>query len=166
MQADDRRIGARLNIQDVVRARWQAVDDLDEFARSFADALFTAAPDLRDHARAEKGVLLIDLKPGLVRPDCKFWISTDDGEITVGFGMFHIHFDWPVRDDVWPSDPIKFILSVMSDETLIEDWTLDGKWSGSHILEATGEPDLGGMKPGHVVYIRSWSGVRDRTIRG
>ena len=52
----------------------------------------------------------------------------------------------------------------MADETLIEDWTLDGKWSGSSILAATEEPDLRGMKPGSVVYIRSWSGARDRVI--
>lgn len=142
------------------------MDGLDDFARSFADALFAAVPDLRDHARAEKGVLLIDLKPGPTRPDCEFWISTDDEEITVGFGMFHMHFDWPVRD-AWPeSDPIKFIQSVMSDGTLIKDWTLDGKWTGSGILAATEEPDLRSMKPGHIVYIRSWSGARDRTICG
>lgn len=142
------------------------MDELDDFARSFADALFAAVPDLRDQARAEKGVLLIDVKPGPARQDCDFWISTDGEEITVGFGMFHMHFDWPVREDVWPSDPIEFIRSVMADDTLIEDWTLDGKWSGSSVLAATEEPDLQGMRPGHVLYIRSWSGTRDRTIRG
>ena len=142
------------------------MDGLDDFSRSFADALFAVVPALRDHARAENGVLLIDLEPGPTRQDCKFWISTDCGEITVGFGMFHMHFDWPDRDDVWPSNPIGFIRSVMADETLIEDWTLDGKWSGSSTLAAAEEPDLHGMEPGHVVFIRSWSGARDRTIRG
>jgi hypothetical protein len=142
------------------------MDGLDDFSRFFADALFEAVPSLRDYARSENGVLRIDLKPGPVRQGCEFWISTDSEEVTVGFGMFHMHFDWPVRD-AWPeSDPIKLVQSVMSDETLIEDWTLDGEWSGSSILAATDEPDLTGMQPGHMVYIRSWSGDRDRTIRG
>jgi hypothetical protein len=140
------------------------MDGLDDFSRSFADALFAAVPDLRDHARAEKGLLLIDLEPGPERQDCRFWISSDDAEITVGFGMFHTHFCWPLPDQ-WPeNDPIKFIQSLMADETLIEDRTLDGKWSRSSILAATEEPDLRGMKPGSVVYIRSWSGARDRVI--
>ncbi len=140
------------------------MDGLDDFSRSFADALFAAVPDLRDHARAEKGWLLIDLEPGPERQDCRFWISSDHEQITVGFGMFHTHFCWPLPDQ-WPeSDPIKFIQSLMADETLIEDWTFDGKWSGSSILAATEEPDLRGSKPGSVVYIRSWSGALDRVI--
>lgn len=142
------------------------MNGLDDFSRSFADALFAAVPSLREHARAENGLLLIDLKPGTGRQDCEFWVSTAGEEITVGFGMFHTHFDWPVRDDVWLSAPIEFIQSVMADETLIEDWTLDGKWSGSGVLAADEEPDLEDMQPGHVLYIRSWSGARDRTIRG
>jgi hypothetical protein len=142
------------------------MDGLDDFSRSFAHELFAAVPSLRDHARAEHGLLLIHLMPGPVRQDCEFWISTEHKEITVGFGMFHMHFDWPVRDP-WPeSDPIRLIRSVMLDETLIEDWTRDGKWAGSGILDATEEPDLRGMEPGHVLYIRSWSGARDRTISG
>lgn len=142
------------------------MDGLDDFSRSFADSLFAAVPSLRDHARAEHGLLLIHLEPGPVRQDCEFWVTTDGGEITVGFGMFHMHFDWPVPVP-WPErDPIRFIRSLMLDETLVGDWTRDGKWSGSGILTATEEPDLRGMERGHVLYIRSWSGARDRTIAG
>lgn len=68
--------------------------------------------------------------------------------------------------DLTDEDPIRFIRSVMSDETRIEDWTLDGKWSGSGILEGEERPDTTGIEPGHIVYIRSWSGARDETIRG
>ncbi len=142
------------------------MDGLDSFSSSFADALFSAIPELLTHARVENGLLLIDLKPGLERSNCEFWISTAGEEITVGFGMFHMHFDWPARDGSRWSDPIRFVQSVMSDETLIEDWTLAGKWSGSGVLSATEQPDLSGMEPEHVVYIRSWSGARDRTIHG
>jgi hypothetical protein len=147
------------------RQRWRVVD-LDDFSRSFAVPLFAAVPDLREHARAENGVLLVELQPGRARPDCTFWISTDDEEITVGFGFFHMHFDWPVRNPSAESDPIRFIQTVMSDEALIEDWTLNGKWSGSQVLAVGEEPDTSGLEAGHVVYIRSWSGARDRTIRG
>jgi hypothetical protein len=142
------------------------LDGLDDHARTFADVLFAAVPELRTHARADEGVLRIELEPGTARQDCLFWIDTDNEEVTVGFGMYHMHFDWPTRDVCLEDDPIAFIRSVMSDETLIEDWTLDGKWTGSSILTASEEPDLKHMQPGHVVYLRSWSGARDRTIRG
>jgi regulator of extracellular matrix RemA (YlzA/DUF370 family) len=142
------------------------MDGLDDFSRSFADALFAAVPSLRDHARSENGLLLINLEPGPERQDCEFWISTDGMEVTVGFGLFHMHFDWPVRD-AWPeSAPIKFVQSVMADETLIVDWTLAGKWSGSSILAAIDKTGLESMQPGHVANMKSWSGNRDRTIRG
>lgn len=139
---------------------------LDAFAQSFAAGLFAAAPELRAHAHAQDGALEVGLAPGPARTDAGFWISTADQEVTVGFGMFHMHFDWPPRDDVRPSDPVAFVRSLMADETLVEDWTLDGRWAGSSILAANDEPDLKGMQPGHVVYVRSWSGARDRTIRG
>lgn len=140
--------------------------DLDELSRSFADALFVAIPELRAHARAEDGVLRIDLTPRPEGPRHAFWVWTDDEEVTVGFGMFHTHFDWSLQGPVSPDDPIGFIRSLMSDELLVEEWTLDGRWSGSSTLEASEEPDLRGLKPGHVVYLRSWSGALDREIRG
>jgi len=122
---------------------------------------------MRDHARVEHGHLQVRLEPGSKREDCNFWISTDDEEITVGFGiMFHEHFGWPVQDNDWQDDPIEFIRSLMSDEILIEEWTLDGKWTQSSTLAATEQPDLNGIKPGHVVYIRSWSGTHDQKICG
>lgn len=142
------------------------MDGLDDFARSFADALFAAIPELRGHARAEEGRLLIEIRPDPAREDCGFGVTTENEEITVWFGMFHDHFEWPDCDDGVFGNPITFILSVMSDETLVEDWTLDGTWVRSGTLSATEEPDLEDMKPGHVVHIRSWSGSRDRTIRG
>lgn len=154
----------RLLGREVGQTGWRAMDGLDDFSQSFADALFAAVPDLRDHARAERGLLLIDIQPGPERQHCAFWISSDNEEITVGFGRFHTHFCWPLADP-WPeNDPIRFIQSVMADETLIEDRALDGKWIGSSILASTAEPDLRGMRPGSVIHIRSWSGARDRMI--
>ena len=153
-------MGGRLNSQDTT-----AVDGLDDFAQSFAKALFAVAPELRAHARAHDGALEIELTPGPARPDTTFWISTADREVTVGFSMFHTHFKWPPHADSWTRDPIEFVLSLMADETLVEVWTLNGAWYLSRILAADEEPDLTRMQPGHVVHLRSWSGARDRTIR-
>jgi hypothetical protein len=146
---------------------------LNDFASAFAQALFEAFPWLRDHARlhevegVQPGSLLVEFDTPPPRKDCTFWITTDQGEITVGFGMFHAHFAWPrpAADDWW-EDPLDFIRDLTEDRLLVEDWTKGGKWSGSSTLAADAEPDLSGLMPDHVVLIRSWSGRLDRTISG
>lgn len=146
---------------------------LNDFASAFAQALFEAFPWLRDHARlhevegVQPGSLVVEFDPPPPRKDCTFWITTDQDEITVGFGMFHGHFAWPrpTADDWW-EDPLDFIRDLTEDRVLVEDWTKGGKWSGSSTLAADAEPDVSGLMPDHVVLIRSWSGRLDRTISG
>ena len=149
------------------------INGLNDFAGDFARALFEAFPWLRDHARlhevegVQPGSLLVEFDPPPPRKDCTFWISTDRDEITVGFGMFHSHFEWPRAEaDDWWEDPLTFIRDLTEDRVLIEDWTKDGKWSGSSTLAADAEPDISKLTTDHVVLIRSWSGRLDRTISG
>jgi hypothetical protein len=146
---------------------------LNDFAAAFAQTLFEAFPWLREHARlhevegVQPGSLLVEFDPPPRRDDCTLWITTDQDEITIGFGMFHAHFAWPrpEGDDGW-EDPLTFLRDLTDDRLLIEDWTKGGKWSGSSILAAGSEPDLSGLTPDHVILIRSWSGSFDRTISG
>lgn len=144
------------------------MEGLDDYSRGFAEDLFGALPRLRESAKVEEhGTLLVELSPGRERLYCDFWLSTAGGEVTVGFGMFHAHFDWPPFDSSTPGlDPIAFVRSLIEDETLIEDWTLSGEWTGSSTLSSDEEPDLTNLEPDHVIYIRSWSGKRDRIIKG
>ena len=142
---------------------------LNPFSAEFATHLFAAQPWLEEHAHldphpgADEGALRILYSPPPVREHCELWISTSDGEVTIGFGMFHTHFDWPPYDD--DHEPLAFLAGLLEDRTLIEDWTLDGKWSGSTTLARGEEPDLAKMEPEHVVHVRSWSGALDRTYR-
>jgi hypothetical protein len=148
----------------------EAMDKLNEFSGQFAEALFESFPWMREHARvevrdgAERGVLVVEVTPAPIRPDCTLWVSTDGDEITVGFGMFHTHFDWLSSAEPDRDDPIGFIRDLVDDKILIEDWTKGGEWSGSSTLGQGEEPDLTKMAADNVVTIRSWSGRFDRTI--
>lgn len=142
------------------------LEGLHDLSRSFAKALFAALPKLREHARANEGVLRIELEPAPARPTCGFWISTDDNEVTVGFGEYHAHFEWPPTSGHVLDDPIEFARSILSDEFVVVDWTRDGDWKRSRVSRAGEEPDLADLRPGDVVHVRSWSGAHDREIRG
>ena len=116
------------------------VGELNDFSRGFAEALFRAIPSLERDAsvdsnpRADSGSLLVKLTPNPAVPDRLFWVSTHNQEVTVGFGDFHTHLEWPDEYD----DPITFIQDLISERTLVRvrmqgpvDYT---GWARSHQL--------------------------------
>jgi hypothetical protein len=146
------------------------METLNEFSAQFAESLFGSFPWMRPHARvkgfdgADAGVLVVEVTPAPIRPDCTLWVSTLADEVSVGFGMFHAHFGWPGPFDTNWEDPLDFIGDLVEDKILIEDWLKDGEWHGSSVLRLGTEPDLAKMGADTVVMIRSWSGRLDRTI--
>lgn len=148
------------------------IEGLSRFSIGFAEALFASFPWLEEHAkvdphpRVDPGSLLIVYAPPPVREDCQLWISTDSEEVTIGFGMLHAHFAWPVPvEDEWRDDPLDFLRGILDDRILVQDRTRNGKWIGSTTLDQGSEPEIANWSPGDVVHIRSWSGARDLTIR-
>jgi len=136
---------------------------LDAFSRSFAAELLQAFAQLENHASARDGVLKLELSPGTPRADCHFYVSTEDGEVTVGLGnYYHSHFDWPPaeRGRTW-DDPIAFIRALIAEELLIVDRFRDGKWTGSSTMAPE---EVLQISPGETVHVRSWSGARDRAL--
>ena len=144
---------------------------LSDFSLSFFRELIRRIPWLESrsvidpHPEVDEGSLLIDFSPPPIREHSQFWVSTNEGEVTVGFGMFHMHFEWPCPSDqeFW-EDPVDFILDLVEERVLIEDWTKNGKWSGSSILKRGEQPDTSEMDEDNKIHIRSWTGVFDRTI--
>lgn len=146
-------------------------EHLDDYSAAFAAELFRVFPWMKDHVRrvrpgqAHTASLELEYAPCPDREGCLFWISTTGGEVTVGFGMFHTHFDWPrfEGDDHW-ENPLTFIDDLIAERLLVEDRTQDGKWSGSRVIRFNEEPDLSGAPKDCVVTIRSWTGQHDHTI--
>ncbi len=142
---------------------------LNQFSREVAVELFHQFPWLEQHAEVEgesangNGLLVIKYSPLPIREHCELWIATENDEVTVGFGIFHMHFPWPKEeDDPYWEDPVDFLRGLFEDRILIEDWTKSGKWTGSTVLVDGASPDLSGMEAEHEVFIRSWSGKLDQ----
>jgi hypothetical protein len=136
---------------------------LGPLAREFAAALFKEFPAWREHARNEKleGATLVVEVPSPSDPaGNSLWISTDNDEISVGFGMFHSHFDWP-DDSGWPGGALSFIQDLVADRVLIADTVANRQWCGSTVVSPGETPDKG---PDQIVYVRSWSGHLDREV--
>ena len=142
-------------------------EGLDAFSASFAEPLFAALPELRDHARVENGILTVEVAPPPAREDAHLWIDTDCDEVTVGFGMYHTHFDWPCAaapDDPYYAHPITLVRSFVTGEIRIAVRFRDGRWAASSLLDPGEEPEP--PAAGEVVHIRSWSGDDDRNLTG
>lgn len=146
-------------------------EHLDDYSAAFAAELFRVFPWMKDHVRrvrlgqARTTSLEVEYSPCPDREGCLFWISTAGGEVTVGFGTFHTHFDWPrfESDEHW-EDPLTFIDDLIEERLLVEDRSEVGQWSGSGVLRFNEEPDLSGAPKNCIVTIRSWTGQHDRTI--
>ena len=135
---------------------------LDGFSRSFAEALLREFPELEQHARVEDGVLIIRFTPGAARKECVFHLDTGDGEITVGLGMYHEHFEWPSRapGERW-EDPIAFLRALVGEQVLVAVRSREGKWSGATTIGASVPAESLELAPGESVRILSWTGARD-----
>jgi hypothetical protein len=142
---------------------------LNDFSRRFAEALFRAIPSLEPHGSVdsspdvEPGALIVELAPNPHDPNRTFYVSTDNGEVTVGFGkFFHQHFDWPREYE----DPIAFIRDLIAERMFVQVTMRDGKWIRSTTIDASEVDALALPQAGEAVHIYSWSGDGDRFTEG
>jgi hypothetical protein len=140
----------------------QDLADLDGFSRKFAETLFAVYPAWREFARKETNkagdrylVVQPPDPPGSSTAE-PLTIWTENGEVSVGFDHFHMHFYWPAEEDL---DPLKFIEDVLADRVAVVSYWKGDQWLGSSTLGLEETPDV---EPGILVRVRSWSGARDQ----
>lgn len=145
-------------------------DVLDEFAGSFAQALFAEHPDWVEFSRAEtvegKAPDLVVEVPSPHSGDSpKLTIYTENSEITVCFDFYHRHFDWPTLDQDSSLNPLTFIAKVLrEDVAAVSAWN-DGQWAGSWLInrdERIAPPE--NFPPMKTIRIRSWNGRLDQDL--
>ena len=157
---------ADVRICTVSRYGRNVIADLNSYSKRFAEALFTELPQFRENARrddrpqVDDGSLIVEYRPPPEREESLFWLSTYGEEITIGFGEFHDHFEWPEPDH----DPIGFIRDLMADRLVIVDKMRGKTWRGSTTLSPNEEPDVAKLGWREVYHVRSWSGRLDRVV--
>lgn len=146
---------------------------LDDFARSVAQALFAAHPDWIEFARvelAEDGEtldLVVEVpSPRSDRPGGELVIHTDDSEVIVNFAYYHNHFDWPPTDTDRSINPLTFIAAVLDEDVAAVSGWNDDKWCGSWLIDKN-EPVVPpkNMNPMKLIRVRSWKGTLDQDLR-
>ena len=138
------------------------IPKLNRFSHQFAEILFSQFPMLTEYSKhdtAHPGSLLVELSAPIERPDAKLWVCTDNEEVTVGFGLYHEHFDWPSDP---PDDPMTFIRLILSDKLLIYSLYRGGKWAQSTTFKPDERLDRSSLKEGDRITILSWSGRLDK----
>lgn len=148
---------------------------LDTFSQQVADLLFSRYPQWRGKETIERnnnGAAHFTLSvPAPVQANTEhgLWISTERGELTVGFDAYHTHFSESIGDgDMFGLEyGIRFIQQILDEEIAAVSWWNNEIWRGSAQTEAGSKPDL---HPEHMsdfnrVRVRSWKGALNADIK-
>jgi hypothetical protein len=142
---------------------------LDELSRNFADRLFSDFGDWDERAE-----LLMDaqgLPTGAFRlsvsqphGERSLDVRTDEGEITVSFGIWHAHYGsyLGISDQKAVTEAVEDIQGILQDRLVVMVSHKDGAWSGSSLQEASEPPAP--PRPGETAVAYSWLGTHDRNL--
>ncbi len=142
-----------------------------DFAERFAQKLFTVYPEWRQFAKWRQDSLELDVSvPAPIQKDEKdmlYMIVEMDGEVIVGFDVYHTHFyeNFYESEDQCFADLFDFVKG-LTDETYVVATTLREKdgymlehWE---VLEASEIEHI----TCQILHIRSWNGTYDQDEAG
>jgi hypothetical protein len=134
---------------------------------TYGEPLFAAFPEWRALARREvnrhgEEMVAIDVSaPAAADVDEGLWITWGDGEITVGFGDYHQHFEGWLGDDSWLGENgAMALVQGIIDERLAVATLFDDDEAVAYTMIETGELS----RP--VVSDRSFNRIRARSWNG
>lgn len=147
---------------------------LSEYSRRFAAVLFAVHPEWREFASlhttdcVDEGSLLVEIFPAQPR-DIKgpLLISTDGDEITIGFDIYHSHFNRYADDEEAEAfaEALAFIADILAERIAIISWWDGDEWRGSSSITTgadVGTPSW--ARNAKTARIRSWRGTYDKDI--
>lgn len=98
---------------------------LDDYSKGFASRLFIEFPQYQKYTQVKKdddhcheSYLYIEI-PCPSNTDSQLWISTEDNEITVGFGGYHTHFGYNDDREEDYEEAINFIKEIINEKLII-----------------------------------------------
>ncbi|WP_275571367.1 hypothetical protein [Mycolicibacterium vanbaalenii] len=137
---------------------------------NFGEPLFAAFPEWRALARREvngcgEEMVVIDVSaPAAADVGEGLWITWGDGEITVGLGDYHRHFEGWLSDDSWLGETgaLEFVQGIV-DERLAVVTLFDDDKAVAYTTMDTGAPDrpVDSPHPYNRMRVRSWNGTFD-----
>jgi len=109
---------------------------LDDFSSDFYDKLFALYPEWKSLAsRINDSTSFQVFVPSPGDPSSHLWISTENEEVTVGFGTWHSHYGWSdVDSTISNQEAFDLITSILKEESAIQAFYRNDEWRGSVIV--------------------------------
>ena len=143
---------------------------LDPISRSVLAYVQRNKPEFAAHTKIEPdpsaGHSVLEIQVPAPNPRIKYplYITTENEELTWGFGGWHGHFAANSEDEI--ARVFSQIDEVFEDRLLAVTFERDGKWAGGTLVKAGGDI-FSGLFEGFVgsVEVRSWTGSRDEDLK-
>ena len=125
---------------------------------------FAAFTKIQPDPSVDHSILEIQVPAPNSKIKYPLYITTENEELTWGFGGWHGHFTANSEDEI--ANVFSQISEVFQDQVLAVTLERDGKWAGGTLVKA-GDPILTGLFEGFVgsVEVRSWTGARDEDFQ-
>lgn len=149
--------------------------ELDNYSREFYELTMDLHPDWRVHAMLlmgddSKGALFVEV-PAPSNDEINLWLSTQDGQITVGFGeYYHTHFATypPNKDAVVFARALQFVTDFLTEQMVLAVALSGTRTGASWTVRAEDElrfTELHGTLLSHDrIRLLSWHSTHDREI--
>lgn len=141
---------------------------MDDFSGATAEQIFAAFPEWRTLARIEQAddgtsflVIMVSPSPA-AQVEHGLFISTANGEVTVGFDHYHSHFDEWVGDGdhFGVQAALEFVKQILDERIAVVSWWFNEEWRGSAQQEVSSPPDVPDWSTTfNRIRVRSWNGT-------
>ena len=150
---------------------------LNAYSQRFAAVLFAAYPRWHEFATVDttegvdEGALLVEISPPetAVRRELRgpLRISTDEQQITVGFDVYHTHFNRYAAELEAEAfaDALAFLEDLLAERIAVASWWDCDEWRGSTTVATGAElstPEW--ARAAKAVRVRSWRGTYDQDV--
>ena len=149
--------------------------ELDPYSREFYELTIRSYPDWTDHAMVltgddSDGALFVEV-PAPSAAEINLWLSTQDGQITVGFGKYyHAHFATypPATDAVVFASALHFATDFLNEQLVLAVAMFGTRPGVSWTVPTGGDVKYPDLHRTHLSFDRicvfSWHSTHDREI--
>ncbi|QVK19052.1 hypothetical protein KHQ81_04925 [Mycoplasmatota bacterium] len=137
------------------------LDKLNKFSLEYANMLFLEFPILRDFSKVDNddGEYYFYIEYPCADNKNYLYISTDDDEITIGFGFYHDHF----YDFI---ESINFINDIINEKIVVVKCEQDSKWTKSYCVDVNNlSSETINVVKCDTKYILSWKGTYNKILK-
>jgi hypothetical protein len=135
--------------------------ELDDFSKEFLNRLFRTFPEFKQHSTIkeyenhDRTYLFVEI-PSPSENKVTLWISTHEGEVTVGFDWYHSHFSYSGSDEEDYIEAEAFMKDILNERLVAVAIIANSVLKYSNTCNPDEVPVL---KDYETLRVRSWKGT-------